>query len=138
MQFIYYLSHYYYSDFVFDRVKWPRVQMEADFLKLSKTFNAVRSIIRAPTLDPKYKIAVLASNQVHNLYSTNTWDWKRGVRCRTATHLVTFNHFHFLNITSVYLWVSLHLLYVVVGPLSGWFITWMAGWKTPSGYHLCN
>ena len=25
------------SDFVFDPVKWPRVQMEEDFLKLSQT-----------------------------------------------------------------------------------------------------
>jgi hypothetical protein len=38
--------------------------MEDDFLKISKFFNAVRSIPRVPTLDPKYKIAVLASNQV--------------------------------------------------------------------------
>jgi hypothetical protein len=38
--------------------------MEDDFLKISKNLNAVRSILRVPTLDPKYKIAVLASNQV--------------------------------------------------------------------------
>ncbi|KAK7309059.1 hypothetical protein RJT34_05492 [Clitoria ternatea] len=55
------------TDFVFDPVKWPRMQMEEDFLKLSKTFNAVRSVIRVPSLDPKYKIAVLASNQDHCL-----------------------------------------------------------------------
>jgi len=54
----------YCSDFVFDPVKWPRVQMEEDFLKLSQTFNAVRSVVRVPALDPKYKIAVLASKQV--------------------------------------------------------------------------
>jgi hypothetical protein len=52
------------SDFVFDPVKWPRVQMEEDFLKLSQTFNATRSVVRVPALDPKYKIAVLASKQV--------------------------------------------------------------------------
>jgi len=52
------------SDFVFDPVKWPRVQMEEDFLKLSQTFNAIRSVVRVPALDPKYKIAVLASKQV--------------------------------------------------------------------------
>lgn len=39
--------------------------MEEDFLKISKTYNAVRSILKVPALDPKYKIAVLASNQVH-------------------------------------------------------------------------
>ncbi|XP_027916235.1 formyltetrahydrofolate deformylase 1, mitochondrial-like isoform X2 [Vigna unguiculata] len=55
------------SDFVFDPVKWPRVQMEEDFLKLSQTFNAVRSVVRVPALDPKYKIAVLASKQDHCL-----------------------------------------------------------------------
>ncbi|KAH7837642.1 hypothetical protein Vadar_016199 [Vaccinium darrowii] len=38
--------------------------MEEDFLKLSKMFNAMRSVVRVPALDPKYKIAVLASKQV--------------------------------------------------------------------------
>lgn len=52
------------SDFVYDPIKWPRVQMEEDFLKLSQTFNATRSVVRVPALDPKYKIAVLASKQV--------------------------------------------------------------------------
>ncbi|CAJ2645821.1 unnamed protein product [Trifolium pratense] len=55
------------TDFVFDHVKWPRSQMEDDFLKISKKINAVRSILRVPALDPKYKIAVLASNQGHCL-----------------------------------------------------------------------
>lgn len=52
------------SDFVFDPLKWPRMQMEEDFLKLSQAFNATRSVVRVPALDPKYKIAVLASKQV--------------------------------------------------------------------------
>ncbi|CAL5436969.1 unnamed protein product [Camellia sinensis] len=51
------------SDFVFDPAKWPRVKMEEDFLKLSKMFNAMKSVVRVPTVDPKYKIAVLASKQ---------------------------------------------------------------------------
>lgn len=38
--------------------------MDEDFLKLSKMFNAMTSVVRVPALDPKYKIAVLASNQV--------------------------------------------------------------------------
>lgn len=38
--------------------------MEEDFLKLSKMFNAMRSVVRVPALDPKYKISVLASKQV--------------------------------------------------------------------------
>ncbi|KAI8554332.1 hypothetical protein RHMOL_Rhmol05G0090400 [Rhododendron molle] len=55
------------SEFVFDPAKWPRVQMEEDFLKLSKIFNAMRSVVRVPALDPKYKISVLASKQDHCL-----------------------------------------------------------------------
>lgn len=39
--------------------------MDEDFLKLSKMFDAMRSVVRVPSLDPKYKIAVLASNQVN-------------------------------------------------------------------------
>lgn len=61
----------YYSDFVFDHVKWPRLQMDEDFLKLSKQFNAVRSILRVPSLDPRYKVAVLASNQVSFMFDSN-------------------------------------------------------------------
>lgn len=38
--------------------------MDEDFSKLSKMFNAMRSIVRVPDKDPKYKIAVLASKQV--------------------------------------------------------------------------
>ena len=53
------------SDFVFDPVQWPRVQMNEDFLRISKEFNAMRSAVRVPALDPKYKIAVMASKQVY-------------------------------------------------------------------------
>lgn len=52
------------SEFVFDPAKWPRAQINEDFLKLSTMFKAVRSVFRVPVLDPKYKIAVLASKQV--------------------------------------------------------------------------
>ncbi|KAK3039496.1 hypothetical protein RJ639_028078 [Escallonia herrerae] len=55
------------SEFVFDPAKWPRVQMDEDFLKLSKIFNATKSVVRVPDLDPKFKIAVLASKQDHCL-----------------------------------------------------------------------
>ncbi|KAI6702900.1 hypothetical protein NL676_012036 [Syzygium grande] len=55
------------SEFIFDPIKWPRGQMDEDFLKLSKKFNAMRSVVRVPILDPKYKIAVLASKQDHCL-----------------------------------------------------------------------
>lgn len=53
-----------YSEFVFDPAKWPREQMDADFSKLAKMFNAMKSVVRVPDIDPKYKIAVLASKQV--------------------------------------------------------------------------
>lgn len=55
------------SEFVFDPRKWPREQIAEDFLTLAKTFNALRSVVRVPNLDPKYKIAVLASKQDHCL-----------------------------------------------------------------------
>ncbi|KAL3818235.1 hypothetical protein ACJIZ3_004140 [Penstemon smallii] len=55
------------SEFVFDPAKWPRMQMDEDFLKLGNMFNAIRSVVRVPKLDPKYKIAVLASKQDHCL-----------------------------------------------------------------------
>ncbi|KAL5748459.1 hypothetical protein ACOSP7_025500 [Xanthoceras sorbifolium] len=55
------------SEFIFDPVKWPREQMDEDFFKLSKRFNAMKSVIRVPEKDPKYKIGVLASKQDHCL-----------------------------------------------------------------------
>lgn len=55
------------SEFVFDAAKWPRMQMDEDFSKLSKMFNAMRSVVRVPNLDPKYKISVFASKQDHCL-----------------------------------------------------------------------
>lgn len=54
------------SEFIFDPAKWPRTQVDEDFTKLGKMFNAMRSVVRVPSLDPKYKIAVLASKQVRN------------------------------------------------------------------------
>ncbi|KAL0329484.1 UNVERIFIED_CONTAM: Formyltetrahydrofolate deformylase 1, mitochondrial [Sesamum radiatum] len=54
-------------EFVFDPAKWPREQMDDDFSRLSKIFSAMRSVVRVPSLDPKYKIAVLASKQDHCL-----------------------------------------------------------------------
>lgn len=53
------------SQFLFDPCKWPRMQMDEDFLKISKIFNAWKSIVRVPDQDPKYKIAILASKQAY-------------------------------------------------------------------------
>ncbi|KAK3042418.1 hypothetical protein RJ639_000142 [Escallonia herrerae] len=50
-------------EFVFDPAKWPRVQMDEDFLQLSMIFNTTKSVVLVPNLDPKFKIAVLASKQ---------------------------------------------------------------------------
>ncbi|KAK0587684.1 hypothetical protein LWI29_026852 [Acer saccharum] len=55
------------SEFIFDPVKWPREQMDEDFFKLSKRFNAMKSVVRVPDEDPKYKIGVLVSKQDHCL-----------------------------------------------------------------------
>lgn len=52
------------SEFVFDPLRWPRDVIDSDFLKLSKIFSAEKSVVRVPDLDPKYKIAVLASRLV--------------------------------------------------------------------------
>ncbi|XVE65108.1 hypothetical protein DITRI_Ditri07aG0155100 [Diplodiscus trichospermus] len=65
------------SEFVFDPVKWPREQMDEDFLKLSKLFSAKRSVVRVPDLDPKYKIAILASKQDHCLVDL-LYSWQEG------------------------------------------------------------
>ncbi|KAK7307777.1 hypothetical protein VNO77_41135 [Canavalia gladiata] len=76
--------------FVFDPVIWPRLKMEEDFLKLSETFNAMRSVIRVPALDPKYKIAVLASKQDHCLIDS-LHGWQDGrlpvdITCVISNH----------------------------------------------------
>ncbi|XAR70472.1 Formyltetrahydrofolate deformylase [Bertholletia excelsa] len=55
------------SEFVFDPAKWQRMAMKEDFLKLAKMFNAKRSAVCVPALDPRYKIAILASKQDHCL-----------------------------------------------------------------------
>uniref|UniRef100_A0A803PM91 ACT domain-containing protein n=1 Tax=Cannabis sativa TaxID=3483 RepID=A0A803PM91_CANSA len=62
-------KHVFYSrsEFIFDPAKWSRSQMEEDFLKLSTTFNAMKSVVRVPDQDPKYKIAILVSKQEHCL-----------------------------------------------------------------------
>ncbi|XP_061368267.1 formyltetrahydrofolate deformylase 2, mitochondrial-like isoform X2 [Gastrolobium bilobum] len=78
------------TGFVFDPDKWPRVQMEEDFQKLSKTLNAIRSVIRVPALDPKYKIAVLASKQDHCLFDS-LHGWQDGrlpvdITCVISNH----------------------------------------------------
>ncbi|XVF13406.1 hypothetical protein REPUB_Repub08aG0205100 [Reevesia pubescens] len=78
------------SEFVFDPVKWPREQMDEDFLKLSKVFNATRSVVRVPDLDPKFKIAVLASKQGHCLVDL-LYRWQEGrlpvdITCVISNH----------------------------------------------------
>ncbi|MBA0850867.1 hypothetical protein Goshw_008449 [Gossypium schwendimanii] len=65
------------SEFVFDPVRWPRKQMDEDFLKLSNMFSAIRSVARVPALDPKFKIAVLASKQDHCLVDL-LYGWQEG------------------------------------------------------------
>ncbi|GJR12286.1 formyltetrahydrofolate deformylase 1, mitochondrial isoform X1 [Tanacetum coccineum] len=61
------VGHLSLDEFVFDPIKWPRAQMDEDILNLSKMFNARKSAVRVPFIDPKYKIAVLVSKQDHCL-----------------------------------------------------------------------
>ncbi|XP_052209157.1 formyltetrahydrofolate deformylase 1, mitochondrial isoform X1 [Diospyros lotus] len=78
------------SEFVFDPAKWPRVKMEEDFLQLSKMFNAITSVVRVPALDPKYKIAVLASKQDHCLVDL-LHEWQDGLLPVDITCIIS-NH----------------------------------------------
>ncbi|CAN4127644.1 unnamed protein product [Withania somnifera] len=52
------------SEFLFDPAKWPREKMDADFSLLAEKFNAMKSVVQVPDIDPKYKIAILASKKV--------------------------------------------------------------------------
>lgn len=63
--FIFKTEKYDCSEFVFDPAKWSRAQMDDDFLKISTMFRATKSVVRVPDLDPRHKIAVLASKQVY-------------------------------------------------------------------------
>ncbi|GJN09398.1 hypothetical protein PR202_ga27401 [Eleusine coracana subsp. coracana] len=62
------------SEFTYNPSLWPRDLLHHDFVSLSKCFNAQRSTVRVPDLDPKYKISVLASKQASlpsSLYSSD-------------------------------------------------------------------
>lgn len=83
-------TFYSRSEFVFDPAKWPRAQIDEDFLKLSTRFKAVRSVVRVPDLDPKFKIAVLASKQDHCLVDM-LLGWQDGklpvdIKCVISNH----------------------------------------------------
>ncbi|GJN08033.1 hypothetical protein PR202_ga25918 [Eleusine coracana subsp. coracana] len=58
--------YYSRSEFTYNPKLWPRDVLHDDFLRLSNHFNAQRSIVRVPDLDPKYKISILASKQAFN------------------------------------------------------------------------
>ncbi|KAF3590466.1 hypothetical protein DY000_02024823 [Brassica cretica] len=55
------------SEFIFDPVKWPRQQMSEDFQAIAQRYGAMNSVVRVPSIDPKYKIALLLSKQDHCL-----------------------------------------------------------------------
>ncbi|XP_055961617.1 formyltetrahydrofolate deformylase 1, mitochondrial isoform X2 [Mercurialis annua] len=103
------------SEFVFDPNKWPRAQIDEDFRKLSKMFNAMTSVVRVPDLDPKFKIAILASKQEHCLIDL-LHKWQEGkfpieITCVISnhergpnTHLIRFLErncipYHYLGMT---------------------------------------
>ncbi|KAL9246847.1 hypothetical protein vseg_020335 [Gypsophila vaccaria] len=85
-------QHVFYSrsEFVYDPSKWPREQMDEDFHKIGAMFDAMKSVVRVPDLDPKYKIAVFASKQDHCLVDLlHTWQNKRlpvDITCVISNH----------------------------------------------------
>ncbi|KAK9698807.1 hypothetical protein RND81_08G132400 [Saponaria officinalis] len=111
-------KHIFYSrsDFIFDPSKWPREQMDEDFHKLGTMFSAMKSVVRVPDLDPRYKIAVLASKQDHCLVDLlQAWQDKRlpvDINCVLSNHrrdpdshamLFLARHqipYHFINTTA--------------------------------------
>ncbi|KAL6007796.1 Formyltetrahydrofolate deformylase 2, mitochondrial [Asimina triloba] len=78
------------SEFIFDPEKWPRSVVDDDFQRLSKMFNAERSVVRVPELDPKYKIVVLTSKQEHCLVDL-LHGWQEG-RLPVDINCVISNH----------------------------------------------
>ncbi|KAM7273792.1 hypothetical protein ACFE04_028456 [Oxalis oulophora] len=60
-------THGIHFEFTFNPVEWARDQINQDFHNLAMDFNAHTSLVRVPDVDPKYKIAVLASKQEHCL-----------------------------------------------------------------------
>lgn len=58
------------SEFIFDPVKWPRHQVGEDFQAIAQTYGAMNSVVRVPSIDPKYKIALLLSKQVLEMLET--------------------------------------------------------------------
>ncbi|KAJ6342447.1 hypothetical protein OIU78_010385 [Salix suchowensis] len=89
------VSFYSRSEFIFDPVKWPRLQMDEDFLRISRMFDATRSVVRVPKLDPKFKIAVLASKQEHCLIDL-LHSWQDGRLPVDITRVIS-NHDRFPN-----------------------------------------
>ncbi|ONI06542.1 hypothetical protein PRUPE_5G067100 [Prunus persica] len=78
------------SEFIFDPIKWPRSEMDEDFRKLLTTYSAMRSVVRVPDHDPKYKICILASKQDHCLVDL-LHQWQEGrlpvdITCVISNH----------------------------------------------------
>ncbi|KAF7048718.1 hypothetical protein CFC21_057419 [Triticum aestivum] len=78
------------SEFTYNPRLWPRDVLRADFLRLSDCFSAQKSTVRVPDIDPKYKIAVLASKQDHCLFDL-LHRWQEG-RLPVDIHCVISNH----------------------------------------------
>ncbi|XP_021814349.1 formyltetrahydrofolate deformylase 1, mitochondrial-like isoform X2 [Prunus avium] len=85
-------KHVFYSrsEFIFDPIKWPRSEMDEDFHKLLTMYSAMRSVVRVPDHDPKYKICILASKQDHCLVDL-LHQWQEGrlpvdITCVISNH----------------------------------------------------
>ncbi|KAJ3681848.1 hypothetical protein LUZ60_014421 [Juncus effusus] len=85
-------KHVFYSrsEFIYDSARWPRQEVDFDFIKLGKYFNAEKSIVRIPNLDPKYKISILASKQEHCLVDL-LHRWQEG-RLPVDINCIISNH----------------------------------------------
>ncbi|KAG2299533.1 hypothetical protein Bca52824_036005 [Brassica carinata] len=57
-----------------DPVKWPRQQVGEDFQAIAQRYGAMNLVVHVPSIDPKYKIALLLSKQDHCLVEMlNRW-----------------------------------------------------------------
>lgn len=84
--------------------------MDADFSNLAKKFNAMKSVVRVPDTDPKYKISILASKQVLVL---------KLLRACLNCNQVELNNFG-------------------AGALSCGLVAWLAGWAVSYSHNFCN
>ncbi|KAL0886997.1 hypothetical protein Bca101_010980 [Brassica carinata] len=77
-----------------DPVKWPRQQVGEDFQAIAQRYGAMNLVVHVPSIDPKYKIALLLSKQDHCLVEMlNRWqDGKLPVDITCVIRIYRFVH----------------------------------------------